>query len=166
MPHDLIGWIHTFAAFIALLTGSIVLTQTKGTRLHKRIGRVYAVAMLIVCATAFMIYRLHNTFGILHIFAVISTITLVLGMLPFYLKSTKNPVLTHLAWMYWSVIGLYCAFTAELFTRLPMLLNLQNSYGIFYMLVGVSTGAVGMMGSLFFRRQKKMWETIYTANTN
>lgn len=158
MPHDTIGWIHTIAAIIALITGSMVLLKTKGTFLHKMTGRVYAISMLIVCATAFMIYRVHGTFGILHFFALVSSITLILGMLPLYLNGYKNPIVAHLSWMYWSVIGLYCAFAAEIFTRLPIILNIKNTYGIFYALVGLSAGLVGMTGSYFFRRKKKVWE--------
>ncbi|WP_029034737.1 DUF2306 domain-containing protein [Salinimicrobium terrae] len=158
MPHDSIGWIHTIAAVIALITGSLVLLKTKGTFLHKMTGRVYAVSMLMVCGTAFMIYRVHNTFGILHIFALISTITLFLGMLPLYLGLHKKPVVAHLSWMYWSVIGLYCAFAAEIFTRLPTILNIKNTYGIFYALIGLSAGIVGFIGSHFFKRKKKVWE--------
>ena len=158
MPHDFIGWFHTVAALIALLTGSLVLNRSKGTSFHKRTGIVYVTSMLIVCLTAFMIYRLHNSFGILHFFAVISSVTLILGMVPMYSKKYKNPILSHLSWMYWSVIGLYCAFTAEIFTRLPMILDMKNSFGIFYALVGVSTGIVGIIGSYYFRKKKEYWE--------
>ena len=82
MPQDIIGWFHTIAAIIALITGSLILSYAKGTETHKFIGRVYGVSMLVVCATSFTIYRVHNTFGVLHVFAIISTITLLLGMLP------------------------------------------------------------------------------------
>lgn len=124
------------------------------------------MAMVIVCATSFMIYRVHGTFGMLHIFAVISTITLALGMVPLYFKGFKNPVVTHLSWMYWSVIGLYCAFAAEIFTRLPLLLELEHSYGIFYALVFLSAGLVGMIGSRYFRKKKKVWEQQFGAKMN
>lgn len=158
MPQDFIGWFHTLAAIIALITGSMVLAKTKGTSLHKKIGRVYGISMLVVCATSFMIYRVHGTFGILHIFACTSTITLFLGMLPMYLKGFKNPILAYLAWMYWSVIGLYCAFAAEIFTRLPDILKIENDYGIFYALIGISAGLVGAIGSRYFKKNKKLWE--------
>ena len=82
MPHDFIGWFHTLAAVISLITGTMILATAKGTSAHKKIGRVYGIAMLIVCASSFMIYRVHETFGLLHFFAVISTITLILGMEP------------------------------------------------------------------------------------
>ncbi|ARN79487.1 hypothetical protein BST97_13215 [Nonlabens spongiae] len=162
MPQDFIGWFHTIAAIIALITGSLVLAKTKGNKLHKIIGYIYAVSMLIVCATAFMIYKVHGRFGILHFFAVISTITLFLGMTPLLIKRKADYIVQHLSWMYWSVIGLYCAFAAEVFTRLPLILDIPNSYGIFYALVGLSAGAVGFVGSFYFKRKKRVWERTFS----
>ena len=158
MPNDFIGWFHTIAAIIALITGSLVLSKTKGTTAHKIIGRIYGVSMLVVCVTAFMIYKVHGSLGVLHIFAFISTVTLILGMWPLYFSKRVDAVIQHLAWMYWSVIGLYCAFAAEIFTRLPVILDIPNTYGIFYILVGISAGLVGVTGSYFFKRKKKLWE--------
>lgn len=158
MPHDIIGWIHTIAAIIGLVTGSMILVKTKGTFQHKMIGRVYGISMLTVCITAFMIYRLHKTFGILHILALISTATLLLGMLPLYLNNYEKPVIAHLSWMYWSVIGLYSAFAAEIFTRLPIIFDIKNTFGIFYFLVGLSSGMVVIVGSYYFRKKKSFWE--------
>ncbi|EDP94167.1 DUF2306 domain-containing protein [Kordia algicida OT-1] len=164
MPQDFIGWFHTIGAIIALFTGSLILAKVKGTMLHKKIGRIYVISMLIVCGTSFMIYRVHNTFGILHIFAIISTVTLFLGMIPMFFKGFKNPTIIHLSWMYWSVIGLYCAFAAEVFTRLPLLLEIKNTYGVFYALVGLSAGVVGFIGSRFFKKKKKDWEQQFSAD--
>jgi len=164
MPHDLTGWIHTITALMALITGSLILAQTKGTSLHKITGRIYGISMLSVCATAFMIYRVHETFGVLHLFSLVSTVTLLLGMLPLYMKGYKNPIITHLSWMYWSVIGLYCAFGAEIFTRVPLILHLENSYAIFYTLIGISTGFIGFVGSHFFKTRKVIWVKHYGGN--
>jgi uncharacterized membrane protein len=50
--------IHLIASLLALLLGSLVLYLPKGTLKHKAIGRFYALAMLVVLVTAFMIYRL------------------------------------------------------------------------------------------------------------
>jgi len=100
MPNDITGWLHTLAAVIALITGTIVLTKVKGTRLHKRIGRFYGTSMLIVCATSFMIFKVHGSFGVLHFFATLSTITLIFGMFPLYSDFLKNPIVAHLSWMY------------------------------------------------------------------
>ena len=161
MPHDFIGWLHTRAAIIALITGSMILYRMKGDLRHRRTGRVYAIAMLIICATSFLIFRVHGGLGFLHIFAFISTVTLLLGMAPLYLKKPDNYLLWHLGWMYWSVIGLYCAFAAELFTRLPMIFDWKNSYGLFYALVGISTALVGMVGSRRYKKLEKIWKARY-----
>ncbi|MGB5982301.1 MAG: DUF2306 domain-containing protein [Nonlabens sp.] len=161
MPHDFIGWLHTITALIALNTGSLVLAHTKGNQKHKILGYIYASSMLIVCGTAFMIYKVQGSFGVLHVFAVISTVTLFLGMLPMYFKYSANYIVEHLSWMYWSVIGLYCAFAAEVFTRLPVILDIPNTYGMFYILVGLSAGLVGFVGSFYFKRKKVVWENSF-----
>ncbi|SFR52047.1 Predicted membrane protein [Robiginitalea myxolifaciens] len=161
MPHDFTGWIHTLAALVALVSGSLILAKTKGTRWHRRTGRVYGIAMLTVCATSFMIYRLHNSFGILHFFALVSTITLILGMLPLYRKGVKNAIVRHLAWMYWSVIGLYSAFIAEILTRVPRLVGIDTNFGMFYGIVGLSAGLVGFIGAYYFKRKIGNWEEAY-----
>ena len=166
MPHDIIGWTHTIFAIIALITGSLILINPKGSLFHIRTGTIYVISMIIVCASAFLIYRVHKTFGILHFFAIISTATLIMGMIPMYIRSFKQPIVSHLSWMYWSVIGLYCAFAAELFTRLPIILNIKNNYGVFYLLVGLSTGIVGMTGSWFFKKKKSYWEVKFRKPQN
>lgn len=112
------GLIHLITACIALVTGTVVLLTRKGNKQHKIWGYAYTVSMVIMLLTAFMIYRLFNGFGIFHVFAVISTLTLIGGMLPLFLK-TKNAVAYHLSFMYWSVMGLYAAFVSEIFTRVP-----------------------------------------------
>jgi len=38
--HSSIGWFHFGTAIIALITGSVVVLNTKGTLFHKRIGYV------------------------------------------------------------------------------------------------------------------------------
>ncbi|WP_124980606.1 DUF2306 domain-containing protein [Nonlabens xiamenensis] len=159
MPHDFTGWLHTLAAVFALIFGTIILTRTKGDLVHRRIGRLYGICMLVVCITAFMIYRVHQGLGILHFFAAISSATLLLGMFPLYFKKWfRQPLTLHLSWMYWSVIGLYCAFAAEIFTRLPHILGISENYIVFYALIGVSSGFTGYMGSRYFSKKKKDWD--------
>lgn len=153
-----VGIIHLFASVVALLSGSLVLRNAKGSELHRKIGYVYTVAMTILLATAFMIYRLHGSFGILHWFAVISSLTLLAGIVPVLRRKPDNYMIRHLSFMYWSVIGLYCAFFAEILTRLPFLFDFGHDITvIFYALVGVATAIVGGLGSLFFRRYKEKW---------
>lgn len=159
MLTSLTGIIHLIASVIALMAGTVVLINTKGTGRHKKMGYLYAIAMVILLVTSFMIYGLHGKFGILHGFSTVSSITLLGGMIPMLLKRPKNYIAYHFSFMYWSVIGLYCAFAAEIFTRIPILFEMEEStFGLFYALVGFSAALVGGIGSIYFRKYKKRWE--------
>ncbi|NHF59392.1 hypothetical protein FK220_008580 [Flavobacteriaceae bacterium TP-CH-4] len=159
------GMVHLVASVIALITGTMVLIGTKATKKHQKIGYVYSLSMLVLLATSFMIYRLHGTFGVLHVFSVISGATLLAGMLPMFVKRPKDYLQYHFSFMYWSVIGLYCAFAAEIFTRIPILFELGKDITVtFYALVGLSAAAVGGVGSIYFRKYKDSWKALYQNN--
>lgn len=157
------GFIHLISSVIALITGLFVLITKKGTKRHKRIGYAYAVSMVLMNATAFMIYRLYGTFGIFHWFAVISSLTLFAGLYPVLTKRSKNYLLTHFTFMYWSVAGLYCAFMAEIFSRLPriVLTEAGEPMTVFYKGVGIGVGAVMIIAVFFFIRHQPKWTKQY-----
>ncbi|MEM9079035.1 MAG: DUF2306 domain-containing protein, partial [Bacteroidota bacterium] len=123
----------------------------KGSQLHKKVGYVYVASMVVLLITAFMIYRLFGGFGIFHVAAVVSSVTLVAGMIPAIRKKNKNWVILHFSWMYWSVMGLYAAFASELITRL---LPVQ-----FFSMVGLATGVIMTTGIIVWTRKKKVWES-------
>ncbi|AXT50340.1 hypothetical protein D1818_05670 [Aquimarina sp. BL5] len=161
-----IGVIHFASSIISLITGTVVLYKSKGTTPHKQIGYIYTISMFIVLATSFMLYRLHGTFGVLHWFAVISSITLLLGIVPMFIKP-KEYLKLHYGFMYWSVIGLYCAFFAEVLTRIPFILKVDtNIIPIFYSLVGVATALVSAIGSIYFRKYKEKWNALIDDSKN
>lgn len=147
------GFIHLIAAVIALLTGTLVLSLQKGTKLHIKIGYVYVISMIIVNGTAFMIYRLFDGFGIFHIAALVSLLTLLAGMIPVLLKKPKKNWLDmYLAFMYWSVIGLYAAFVSEVLTRIPE--------SPFFGTIGIATTIIMIVAGLIFYMKKDNWENI------
>jgi len=151
MITSLTGQIHFLASCLALITGTYILLATKGTQLHKKVGYAYVGSMVVLLITAFMIYRLFGGFGIFHVAAVVSTITLATGMIPVIRKTNKNWVILHFAWMYWSVMGLYAAFASEMITRL---LPVQ-----FFSMVGLATGGIMTMGAIMWIRKKKIGDT-------
>jgi uncharacterized membrane protein len=53
---SILGWLHSAFCVVALCAGPFALVMTKGTRLHKTAGYIYAVSMLIGCATALGLY--------------------------------------------------------------------------------------------------------------
>ena len=147
--HDYTGFIHLFSSIVAVVAGTLVLTLRKGTKIHKVIGYIYVAAMFVLLATAFMIYRLFGGFGIFHVAGIISTITLLGGLIPVLRRKPKNWVFFHFIWMYWSVFGLYAALVSEIMTRVPST--------PFFGMVGFATGAVMLSAALIFSRKKKQW---------
>ncbi len=151
---DGIGLAHLAAALLSLVSGTCVLVLKKGTTTHKIVGRVYAASMLIVVATSFMIYRFFGGFGIFHVAAIVSFVTLLGGMVPPLLfRSNPKWIHTHLGMMYWSVMGLYAAFVAEVMVRIPE--------APFYNMVGWATGGVMLVGGAAFGYYKKSWEATF-----
>lgn len=155
------GLIHLIVSIIALITGLVVLITTKGTKRHKKIGYIYAISMVILNITAFMIYKLFGKFGIFHWFAVVSCLTLLLGIYPVLVKNFKNYLLVHFNYMYWSVVGLYCAFCAEILTRIPFIYDLPNKRQLFGILTGVSIFLVMTVATIIFAKMKPKWTKQY-----
>ncbi len=152
------GLIHLLFSILALIFGTLVLIFLKGTNKHKRIGYFYCISMLGVNITAFMIYRLYNKFGIFHWLAVISLLTLIAGMLPMIIKKPKSYITLHFNFMYWSVIGLYAAFTAETLVRIPDVImesGIPNS--TFYKMTGLASGITMILGAFFSIKNRKKW---------
>lgn len=149
--HDTIGLIHLLSACLALITGTMVLAMKKGTAKHKKAGYIYAVSMVVVVSTAFMIYRLFGGWGIFHWAALVSGVTLAGGMIPVILRKPKSDWLgLHFGFMYWSVMGLYAAFVSEVATRVPE--------SPFLGMVGIGTGIVMTAGGIYFYFRKHKWE--------
>ena len=108
--------------------------------------------MILLNITAFMIYRLYGKFGVFHWFAVISCLTLFAGLYPILRKKSKNYLLTHFNFMYWSVVGLYCAFMAEVFSRLPKIILKETGEPTtaFYKGVGIGIGVVMTIAIFYY----------------
>ncbi len=148
LTHSSTGLIHLASAVVAVLAGTLVLAQTKGTRVHRRWGYVYVAAMLVLNGTAFGIYRLFGGWGIFHYAATLSLLSLAMGFLPALLRM-QGWKRWHVAGMYWSVIGLYAALVSEIVTRIP---------GVnFGLMVGLGTAAVMLAGWAAFWKNSRDW---------
>lgn len=145
-----LGWFYLIMALLAMITGAFVLAAPKGTRLHRKAGYSYVFAMILVCGSALGIYNLTGRFGLFHVMAIISSLTLALGMIPLFLKKLpRKSKAVHLWFMYYSVLGLYAAFASELSVRLP------NKP--FFTMVGIATAAVFGLGTVFILKKEKVW---------
>jgi len=154
------GLIHFIASIFALLLGTLVLVFQKGTLKHKIIGRLYALTMLVVLTTAFMTYKLFGTWGIFHWTAVISSLTLISGLIPILIKRPANNYISlHFSFMYWSIMGVYGAFVSETLVRMPKVVlesGIPNS--LFYNMTGIGTAIVMGIGLYFFLKNKSNWD--------
>ena len=148
---DAYGLVHLIASIVALVTGTLVLFMNKGTIQHKQIGYVYVISMALLLLTSFMIYRLFNGWGVFHYATIFSLITISLGMIPIWTKKpTKKWKYMHFSFMYWSVIGLYSAFAAEILTRIP-----ESS---FFGMVGISFVIIMLVAAVYFRFNKYVFK--------
>ncbi|MDG1822671.1 MAG: DUF2306 domain-containing protein [Flavobacteriaceae bacterium] len=154
-----IGLIHLLVSIVAMITGIVVLITKKGTKKHRQIGYIYVTSMLLVNFTAFMIYRLFGGFGIFHFFAIVSFMTLLAGMYPIIRRKGRNYIFRHFNYMYWSVVGLYCAFCAEILTRIPFYLSIKISWKLFSALTMLSIFIVIVIASVIFKKHKLKWQT-------
>ncbi|HKK74515.1 MAG TPA: DUF2306 domain-containing protein [Saprospiraceae bacterium] len=117
---EFINLIHTLFSVIALLAGAWVLLQTKGTRQHILIGRVYGISMLVLIFTSFFIFDLFGSFGAFHVLAIVSLVTLCLGMyFPLFARNNRAWLVHHYMWMSYSYVGLVMAGGSHLFALVP-----------------------------------------------
>lgn len=141
----LLGGLHTTLAVVALVTGAVVLLRRKGGTSHRRLGWVYAASMLGLNITAFGLYELFGGFGPFHAAALLSLLTVVMGVLPAWKRQPRYQwVERHYYWMTWSYVGLLAAAASEAITRLPE--------SPFWWMVLVATLGVVLIGRVLINR--------------
>ncbi len=74
--------LHALGASLALLLGPVNLYRTPpGDRLHRRVGRVWVIAMYWTAASSFLIRQLnHGAFSWLHGLSAFTLVTLTIGL--------------------------------------------------------------------------------------
>lgn len=148
---DQIGLVHLVSGIVAIIFGGAVLVLRKGTALHRKAGYAYVVSMIVLILSSFGIYRLFGKFGVFHVLSLVSTFSLVAGMLPMFKKRrTAADYETHFKRMYWSVVGLYAAFAAESFVRIP-------KFGSFWQAVAWSFVLIFVICFITFIRMRPVW---------
>jgi hypothetical protein len=130
-----------------MLTGAIVVLRKKGTKIHKRIGYIYVVSMLLLNITSFFIISFGG-FSIFHFFAIVSLLTVMAGIVP-AIRRKENWFPYHFYFMSWSVVGLYCAFWAEVGTRFVG--NMQQ----FWWMVAFATIVTAFIGSRIVNKEAR-----------
>jgi len=102
------------AALSALGAGAAVLLLPKGTHSHRVIGTVYVLALVLVNVAALSLHR-ESTFGVFHALAVVSLVTIAVGLSPLLLgKRSPMVIATHAYCMTWSYAGVVAAGCGQL----------------------------------------------------
>ena len=155
---DFTGLAHLIFSLLAVVSGTIVLINRKGTSFHMLVGRIYGLSMIGLLVTAFMIYNLYGRFAIFHWMAVVSTVTLLGGMVPMYPKKPTSYISLHFNFMYWSVMGLYGAFVAEMMVRIPKIVIEDGSpNAMFYNMIGIAVFVVMGLAYYGIKKKQKQW---------
>jgi uncharacterized membrane protein len=151
----LISSIHLISAIMAMLVSAVVLIIPKGTPIHKRIGYVFAVALLTVNISAAFMYNLTGSLNFLHAFILISLLSLFYGMGAAMRRKSKNWLDKHIKGMNGAALGLWAAGFAELTVRvLPGFMNAQQ---IIYTAIGIGVlffFVIGFLNYYFLKKHK------------
>jgi len=113
-----LGLVHTIVALAAIVFGTLVVLNRKGTRNHRRIGYGYVAMMLALNGTALLDYELYGHFGPFHWMALASLATVVVGFVPVWRKG-PGWIYRHANFMAGSYVGLLAAAVAEVASRIP-----------------------------------------------
>jgi len=116
-----LGWVHLVASLAALAVGMLVLLRPKGTPVHKRRGRVYALALLVTSGTALGIYR-RGIFFFPHWLAIAALVVTTAGVLAAHFKKPQKAWLhLHLTCLLTSFYILVGGGVNEIFLRVDLL---------------------------------------------
>jgi len=113
-----LGLVHLLMAIAAMLFGAVVISNRKGTRKHRWMGRSYVALMFGLNGTALLNYELYGRFGPFHWMVLASLATVVAGFVPTWRKA-PGWIYRHAYFMAWSYIGLMAAAVAEVASRVP-----------------------------------------------
>jgi uncharacterized membrane protein len=119
-----LGWVHLVASPAALAVGILVLLRPKGTPVHRRRGRVYALTLLVTSLTAHGIYR-RGIFFFPHWLAIAAVIVTTAGVLAAHFRIPQKAWLhVHLTCLLTSLYILVGGGVNEVFLRVDILRRL------------------------------------------
>ena len=142
---------HFICALGALLLGPIVLARRKGDTIHRWLGRLWALMMLIINISALSMYDMSGRPNLFHIFALVSLITLSCALWAIWrYKLTRNPnyLVTHQHCMVWAYFGLLMAGLWQVVFNLVRSDIFDVSIGMLYNGLGALT-AIASFGTYF-----------------
>jgi uncharacterized membrane protein len=144
---------HIGLSTLSLVLGVFIFVNTKGTRLHRWIGTLYAVSMVGLNLTALGIYNLTGHFNFFHFTAILSLAMVLVGWSqPLFRRRLRNWLYRHYVYMCWSYVALLAATFNEGFTRVTLLKALVHRAGNW---VIIATQVILVCAAAFFINTRK-----------
>ena len=114
---------HTVTSVLALVAGFPIFFSTKGTRFHKRWGKVYVASMLSLCISSFWLTDttpFTEGFDVFHVMALVSLASLAGGVIPLFFKHrSAGWWQMHYFFILYSYVGLVLALGSHFFVYMP-----------------------------------------------
>ncbi|MBN4053622.1 DUF2306 domain-containing protein [Haliea sp. AH-315-K21] len=124
----IIGWLHTIACVLAMITGGVALFAIKGSVDHKKWGRWFFYTMLVTNVSALLIYP-EGQFNVFHWMAIGTLVVLLLGWYAAPRQRSVGWANMHLSCMLWSYYMLWGGLVNEAFLRVPVLKQFSPFFG-------------------------------------
>jgi len=126
-----IGWFHAVLGVYALVAGARVLVAMKGDSHHRKLGRRYALATVLVSLSGLGIYR-QGTMSAFHLMALATLVGIALAVVAARRQGSSRMWLrTHLTAILFSYYMLLGGTVNQAFARIPLLTSLsRNAMGI------------------------------------
>ena len=144
--------LHAIAAGYSLVFGAVnLLRRTKGGRVHRTVGRIWAVSMYVVVLSSFGIRTIDGGFNWLHALSVLTFCTLTAGLWAI----RKGNARAHRSFMTGSYLGLLGAFVGVLAVpsrRIPQLAIHEPPLLGLLVLVLLGTAALTVLGIARLRK--------------
>lgn len=154
--------VHTILGLAALGTGAAIVVLPKGTRMHRWLGRSYAVAMVGLCLSAFalpaQILPLVGDYGVFHAFALFGLGHLAVGLAPIlWHGNVRNWMQHHLYFMLWSFVGLLMATNSHVYPHVGAFLVETLGMDPIWAMIGTGVvlwGVPVVVGTVLIERKK------------
>ena len=104
--------VHAIVAMAAIIVGGLQLSLKKGTSLHKFMGRIWVILMLVVSFTSFFIHKLNlwGKYSPIHLLSIWTIIAVVLGVYFARIGNIKRHKI-FMVYTYWLALILTGLFT-------------------------------------------------------
>lgn len=151
--------IHILAGSLALLTGTLVLIIKKGTTVHKLLGHIFLVSMLVV-GTSAVVMAVKNNNIVLLVIAVFSTYMVTTGKLSGNLKASNKRTGIWYIWLSVSVAMLLAVIGMLILAII--LFSKGNLFAIVLLtFAGISLGMLWQDYKYLIKRKTKGWLPIH-----